>query len=261
MDTKAFELHLEEQRQLMIELRDSVRGLNDAITGKIAVNVAIPDEMKVTGEVEVNTEKEIAISNLDIFTQALAEAEERLQKLIVSAKPAQEQSVTVKNMQDAIAKEMKITNLGELKASFDALKAAIEQNKATVNVTEKTIEWPRLAKDAIPVRLSDGKSFYKAVATAFAGGVSATLATDIANAIGAGGISAYTLVQKDTTSDTVNYKYYGYVKSDGSWAIKRVSRSTNYAMFKLGASSSSFGAGFYTWVSGLTGWQSYEDAF
>ncbi len=259
MDQKSIELYNEEQLSLLKGLRDDIVGLKDVLTDKIAINVTNPDEVRVSGKVEVNTEKEVSITNMDEFVSGLDKLAQNLELTLKKLTPTD--TVTVKNIQDAIAKELRVSNLGDLKADLQAIKQAVIDNQAIVNVTEKAISWPQLAKDAIPVRLSDGKSFYKAVAAAFAGGVSSTLATDIANAMGAGGISVYTLVQKDTTSDTVNYKYYGYVKTDGSWAIKRVNRSTNYAQFKLGATSSSFGSGFYTWVSGLTSWQSYEDAF
>lgn len=75
-----------------------------------------------------------------------------------------------------------------------------------------------------------------------------------------GALAVYTLVQKDTTGGT--YKYYGYEKADGSWAVKRVKISTNFADFKTGgAGTSDFGDDFLTWASGLTGWQAYEAAF
>lgn len=258
MDPKSQELYQEEQRKALIELRDSIRELAESIVGKIEVTAVMPKEMKVTGEVDVNTEKSVEISNLDVFLSGLKQTEEVVTKALELAKPKDQQEVVIKNIAQLIAKEVKITNIGELKASFDSLKQAIEDNQAVVNVTEKAIVWPRGAKEAIPVRLSDGKSFYNAVVSAFSGGgVSATLATDIANAIGAGGIAAYTYIQKDTTSDTVNYKYYGYMKTDGSWVIKQVNRSTNLALFEVGGSG-------YTaaWTARAAGtYVAYSDAF
>lgn len=46
------------------------------------------------------------------------------------------------------------------------------------------------------------------------------------------GISAYTLVQDE---ETATYEYYGYVKADGSWCIKRVTISTAYSQYVIGA--------------------------
>lgn len=258
MDQKSQELYQEEQRKLLIELRDSIVALKDSITGKIQVTAVMPGEMKVTGEVDVNTEKSVEISNLDVFLDGLKQTEAVVTKALELAKPKDQQEVVIKNIAQLIAKEVKITNIGELKESFDSLKSAIEGNQAVVNVTEKAIVWPRAAKDAIPVRLSDGKGFYNAIVTAFSGGgVSSTLATDIANAIGAGGIAAYTYIQKDTTSDTVSYKYYGYMKADGGWAIKQVNRSTNLALFITG------GSGYTAAWTGRAGlsYVSYDAAF
>lgn len=54
-------------------------------------------------------------------------------------------------------------------------------------------------------------------------------------ALGGGGFKDYVYVQKDVTSDLVNYKYYGYENTSGAWCIKRVDRSTNLAEFALTA--------------------------
>lgn len=54
-------------------------------------------------------------------------------------------------------------------------------------------------------------------------------------ALGGGGFKDYAYVQKDTTSDLVSYKYYGYENTSGAWCIKRVNRSTNLAEFALTA--------------------------
>lgn len=60
--------------------------------------------------------------------------------------------------------------------------------------------------------------------------------SDIGGGGGATGteLQAYTLVQDD---ENATYEYYGYVKSDGSWCIKRVTISTNYSEFVIGASA------------------------
>lgn len=47
-------------------------------------------------------------------------------------------------------------------------------------------------------------------------------------------LAEYQLVQDD---ENATYEYYGYVKSDGSWCIKRVTISTNYSEFVIGASA------------------------
>lgn len=47
------------------------------------------------------------------------------------------------------------------------------------------------------------------------------------------GISLFAYVQKDTTSDLVNYKYYGYQSASGAWCVKRINRTTNLAEFAV----------------------------
>lgn len=51
---------------------------------------------------------------------------------------------------------------------------------------------------------------------------------------GGNALSSYALVQDD---ENATYEYYGYVKDDGSWCIKRVTISTNYSEFVTGASN------------------------
>lgn len=219
MDEKSIELYNEEQLSLLKGLRDDIVGLKDVITGKIAINVTNPDEITVSGKVEVNTEKEVSITNMNEFVSGLDKLAQNLELTLKKLTPTD--TVTVKNIQDAIAKELRISNLGDLKSDLQAIKQAIIDNQAIVNVTEKAISWPQLAKDAIPVRLSDGKSFYKAMMSAIAsgGGTSSTTAT-----------ASYTYIQKDTTSDAT-YKYYGYMDKNNSWYIKRIHKTTNLALF------------------------------
>jgi hypothetical protein len=45
---------------------------------------------------------------------------------------------------------------------------------------------------------------------------------------------AYYYIQKDT--DDATYKYYGYMKDDGGWFIKRITIATNLAEFVKGTS-------------------------
>lgn len=222
MDDKSIELYNEEQVALLKGLQSDIAGLKDVLTGKIAINVTNPDEVKVSGKVEVNTEKEVSITNMDEFVTGLDKLAQNLELTLKKLTPTD--TVTVKNIQDAIAKELRVSNLGDLKDDLQAIKQAIIDNQAIVNVTEKALSWPQLAKDAIPVRLSDGKQFYKAVMSAIAaggggGGVSSTTAT-----------ASYTYIQKDTTSDAT-YKYYGYMDKNNGWYIKRIHKTTNLALF------------------------------
>lgn len=225
MDDKSIELYNEEQVALLKGLQSDIAGLKDVLTGKIAINVTNPDEVKVSGKVEVNTEKEVSITNMDEFVTGLDKLAQNLELTLKKLTPTD--TVTVKNIQDAIAKELRVSNLGDLKADLQAIKQAVIDNQAIVNVTEKAISWPQRAKDAIPVRLSDGKEFYKAVMNAIAAGG------------GGGGASVsnpllgYSYIQKDTTSDAT-YKYYGYMNKDSAWVIKRIHKTTNLAMFVKG---------------------------
>ena len=73
--------------------------------------------------------------------------------------------------------------------------------------------------------------------------------TDISGGSGSSGnaLASYYLVQDDDTS-SASYEYYGYVKADGSWVIKRVTVSSSYAEFDSGAS------GYATaWTNRATG--------
>lgn len=79
--------------------------------------------------------------------------------------------------------------------------------------------------------------------------------------ISGGPTASYSLVQKNTAGDA-SYKFYGYATVNGDWFIKRINKTTNYAEFISGlAGTSTFGAGFLTWVQGLTPYDDFWDIF
>lgn len=207
MDPKSIELYNEEQLQLLKDLQAGITSLADALTGKIAINVTNPDEVKVTGSVEVNTQDEVTIKNMGEFVAGLSTLQEMLQKTLEGLKPSD--TVTVKNIQDAIAKELKVSNLSELTTDLQAIKQAIIDSQAIVNVTEKAIVWPRAAKDAIPVRLSDGKGWINQLIQGVAGGVAET--------------DPLVGYQPCDIDEAGTPKYYGFAKNNGSWYIMRES--------------------------------------
>lgn len=60
----------------------------------------------------------------------------------------------------------------------------------------------------------------------------------------------YELIQEDDTSDPTNYEYYGYMKADGGWYIKRVNVN-NFNLCEFVAGSSSYSTN-WTGRAGLT---------
>jgi len=69
---------------------------------------------------------------------------------------------------------------------------------------------------------------------------------------GGNALTTYYYIQKDTTSDLVNYKYYGYMDSSDNWVIKRINRTTNLAEFVKGASTPTAYSAAWTGRAGLT---------
>lgn len=97
-----------------------------------------------------------------------------------------------------------------------------------------------------------------------------TVIVEVSNASEIGGssgsaLSEFVYVQKDTTSDPTNYKYYGYQKADGAWCVKRIHRTTNLATFAIsGNQDPAVDPDTYTqaWTDRASlDYQSYGDAF
>jgi len=237
---KNLELYLEEQRQTFIDLRSDIGELKIAINNSIVKEVEITNKLDVAGEVKVNTEKEVSITNIQDFVAGLDVLSENLSKAIENNAHKPLEAVTVKNIEDAIAKEIKISNFTELKKEFNDLRIAIENNQPVVNVQKQEVVFPTSASNPVSVRLSDGKSFYTAIASAFSGGMSTSgLATtakqdDIITAIGSigGSIKYVTLIDETTTT---NVTYIGKALPTGAsistataaWQITRIDESAS----------------------------------
>jgi len=237
MDTKEFELHLEEQRSILKGIDASLGALKDALAQTLEVVEKNPvKEMTVSGEVQVNTEKSVEVTNLEIIAEAVKLLSEQTTKAIQDTYEPAPREITVKNIADAQVREVTIKNIatfGEQAAKL--VEAAVQKYQPIIKVEKQEIVFPRAAKDAIPVRLSDGKSFYNAIFSAVSAGVNTDGIIDAINnsSSSTSGISAYTLIQDE---ETATYEYYGYVKADGSWCIKRVTISTAYSQYVIGAS-------------------------
>lgn len=170
MDKKSQELYQEEQLEVLKSLKTSIDTFVEAFDGtEIKQNIVL-DKVQIESMPDVNTETEVAISNLDELKTAFTELSNNLTKAIQDSAHKPLSELTIKNIKDAHQNEIKVTNLNELKSFISEIAESIERNQPIVNVQKQEITFPRSAKEAIPVRLSDGKSFYKAVAQAFSSG-------------------------------------------------------------------------------------------
>jgi len=230
MDSKELELYQEEQRQNLLDLNKAITDLSEVVKNGLAEASARPEVTKVEGEVQVNTEKAVEVSNLQDVVQSLQTLSIELTKAIESNSYKPEKSVEVTNIKDAVPEAIEVTNIGDIQAYFHEVAKAIIENKPIVNVAKQDIVFPTSAKDAIPVRLSDGKGFY----------------TAMASAITTGHIETDPLVgyQPSDIDDNSTPKYYGFAKPGGRWYIMR--ESSGAYRYSRGAPNDAQGGGLYS---------------
>ena len=183
MDDKDLELYLEEQRAYTLELKQSVSELVKTFK-TYSDNYQKPyKEVNVKGELKVNTEKEVEVSNLDQIIDKLESVSVKLEKSILSSKVSE---VKVSNISKASNKEVKVSNLTSLSNKLNSIDKTLKElsldelmseflGEIINAVRENKLSFPTEPREAIPVRLSDGREFYKAqFAASYAGGGSST---------------------------------------------------------------------------------------
>lgn len=160
------DLYNEEQRQILLDTQKTIGELKGLFEKQLENYVAPKDEVVVSGQVQVNTEKEIEVSNLKDVVLALNDLADTFTTTIQnnSYKPLDE--VKIKNLPNSF----EIKNLNDLAKYFTTLTKAIEDSKSIVNVTKQEVVFPTSPNKAIPVRLSDGRAFYNAITTAMSSG-------------------------------------------------------------------------------------------
>lgn len=154
------ELYQEENRQLLKSIAKGISDFKEVLQGQIDITVNQPDKMTV------NTEKSVEVTNLEQMKEWVDSLGTVVTKAIQdnSYKPISE--VSIKNAKDILPSKLEISNIKDIQTYFESVARAIENNQPIVNVTKQNIVFPRSPKDAIPVRLSDGKGFYNAITSA-----------------------------------------------------------------------------------------------
>lgn len=241
MDSKDFELFANENIQLLKEFNRNFIEFKEILAEK-------KDHIRVSGQVEVNTEKSVTVENLDAITESVDQLGETLEKAIAdnSYKP---QPIEVANIKDAQAKDVTISNLTDIKAYFDSVTKAIKDNQPIVKITKQEVVFPTDPKKPIAVRLSDGKVFYNALVQAISGsvGVQHQLTRNNGTAIavvnedgspisgGSGGLAKPTDAYKYCAEAlSGGYEYSFYEDVDGNWYIARELLATGYIDFTAG---------------------------
>lgn len=168
MDQKDLSLYLEEQRIELMSLNKGIDQLSNLVQKQIDNYKPPVSDIKVEGNVKVNTEKAVEVTNLEELQKWLGNLGETVTKAIETNKPEQVTEITVKNIADAQQPDIKVTNFKELSKFFDQLNENIANlPQPYVNVEKQDVVFPTTANAPISVRLSDGKSFYNAI-TAYA---------------------------------------------------------------------------------------------
>lgn len=213
------QLFYEELRQQNIELKASIDSLIKIFKeGKIDVGFQPTDKVKIDGAVQVNTQKEVTVDNLETVVDELKALSDTLADAIKNNAHKPLEAVTVKNIDKAKTEAVKITNLSELKDYIASIGQAIKDNQPIVNVTKQEIVFPTAPNKPIAVRLSDGKGWINALTQAVA---AASPEVDV--------LANYQLCERDDGGST---KYYGYAKANGYWYIMRESSTGSYRYAK-----------------------------
>lgn len=226
------ELYDEENLQVQKDIRDK---LTNSLTVPI-MKFEMPDTMKanIVNEVRAKITDIVKIDDSSIkdmnseVTKTLEDLSATIVKAIQDAKVDPVTEVSVKNILDGKQSEVTVKNLSTLEKAVAGLADVIIANQPVVNVAKQDTKFPHSAKDAIPVRLSDGKSFYNAIFQAVS---SASGETDP--------LIGYQITELDESGTP---KYYGYAKPNGQWYIlKETSGSYRYTRgYRLENSGSLF---------------------
>lgn len=225
MDSKDFELYAEEQKKALEAVSGALRVLAEQVEILNKSYVAPHKEVEVKGAVTVNTEKTVTVDNLDAIN--FKDEADSIVKAIVENKPLGE--VTVSNMSDAKPDSVKINNLRDLEDLFAPYIDAVKAIQPLVKVNP-SLKLDYDAKNPLAVRLSDGKSFYKAMFSA----VNAAIETDP--------FVGYQPADEDK-SGLVNY--YGFTRKSGAWYIMANDKANGTYRYATG-SPQTRGGGLYT---------------
>jgi hypothetical protein len=245
MDTKDQSLYYEEQRQKLIDIDSGIKSLKPVLDKLVAQYIAPKDNIHVEGKVTVNTQKVVTVDNLEGIVQTINNLSTTLAKAIKdnSYKPLPE--VTVKNLKEVKIKSIDINNLGDIQRFFSHLENVIKDNQPLISVEKQDLVLPTSASKALPVRLSDGKSFYNAIAT-----LSSSMASVYRDSTGKGVPVTLTStgsvpvtnpdgtnIGSDGTAPTLadfsvndieeaTTSYFGFTKPDGTWLVKELTNTS-----------------------------------
>lgn len=204
---KEQELYLEEQRQSLIKIDNGIKELIGVLSGKVSLSVQPIEKVDVTGTVSINND--LDIKNIELIKDWLMSLGEIIERAIRNNSYKPEKNVIVENIEKAKPTELKINNLDDIREYFADVAEVIKQNQPIVNIEKQEVVFPTSANNPIAVRLSDGKSFYRAVAQLVAAGGSQPDKP----------IDAYAISDIDETTST---SYFGFLEKNGAWYIMKM---------------------------------------
>jgi len=156
MDAKDQELYAEEQRTALFGIEAGISKLLEKYQAPSSEVTATIDNDTLT--VDVSNEKfEVEVSNEKDLEPALKAMAEKIVKAVETAKT---EKIEVTNLKDIEQRDtIKISNL----ETVEDLLGDLLDKEFNVTVKQDAPKFPITAKEAMSVRLSDGKSFYKAL--------------------------------------------------------------------------------------------------
>lgn len=219
------ELYQEEQRQLLLDLNKGVSILSVKLQEQIDAYEVPAKSLEVSGQVQVNTEKTIEVSNLTELQEAIKNLETTLSTAIVENSYKPVDKVSVSNIKEAMPKDLAITNLKDLEKYFDNISETIKANQPVIEVQKQNLVFPTSAGQPVSVRLSDGKSFYKAVAAIASAGLSKLAETNLETLVFDS--SQNLKVKVSSLTPNVDFNYVD---------VQQTNLTTETYIFKLGGS-------------------------